>query len=126
MSGFNRDELGQELRLVDVKTAAFGIGKAPGSDFSCAAVVEDAGVPSRLDPAPRGTDAAAGLAGNDDFLDATLRKIDFVFGRNLGQVQGIGRRTANRRHFRVMNKLNARKAAEATAGNYQGAARDER
>ena len=45
MAGFDGDELGEELRLVDVEAAALCIGEAPGSDFGGAAVVEDAGVP---------------------------------------------------------------------------------
>ena len=45
LAGFDRDELGEELRFVDVQAAALGIGEAPGADLGRAAVIDRRGRP---------------------------------------------------------------------------------
>src|SRR4051812_22213459 len=103
MAGFDGDELGEELRFVDVEPAAVGIREAPGADFAGAAMVEDAGIPSGFDAAARSGDAAAGFAGDDDFLDGRVAQVDFVFGSDFGEPERVSWRAANRGDFGVMD-----------------------
>src|SRR6476619_5378754 len=111
MTCFDRDELGEELRLVDVEAAAFGVGETPGADFGGATMVEDAGVPGGFDAASCGGYTASGLARDDDFLDGKIVQIDFVFGGNFGEAERVRRRAENGGNLGVMDHLEASQAA---------------
>jgi hypothetical protein len=118
MSCFDGDELGEELRLIDVQAATFGVGETPWSDFSGSAVVEDAGVPCAFDAVSRGRYTAAGLAGDDDFIDGKVGKLDLIFGGNFGEAERVGGRAANGGDLGVMDQLDASQAGETAAGNH--------
>ena len=92
LAGFDRNKLGDEFRFVDVQAATLGIGKSPGADFRRAGMIDDAGIPGRLDSLAERRHAAARLAGHDDLLDRQRGKIDVVLGGDFGQAQGVGGR----------------------------------
>src|SRR6478672_7056595 len=126
MASFDGDELGEELRLVDVQAATLGVGEPPGADFRCSAMVEDAGVPGGFDAASCGGYTASGLARDDDFLDGKIVQIDFVFGGNFGEAERVRRRAENGGNLGVMDQLEASQAAEAAARNHQRATCNQR
>ena len=122
MAGRDGNELGDEMGLVDVEAAAIGVGESPRADFGRAAVIEDASAPGRFDALARGRHAAAGLAGDDDFVDRSCGQVDLMLGRHFGQPQCVGRRAEQRGDAGAADQFDASEAAEAAAGDDERAA----
>src|SRR5262249_12968442 len=122
-AGFDGEELGNEIVLVDVQALTFEVAVPPRSDFGCAAMVEHASLPGVFDPLADGRDRSPWLAGQYESLDVQVGDVDLVFTRRSGQVQGIARCAEKCCGAAGAQQLEPCERSHAAAGHGETAAR---
>jgi hypothetical protein len=116
-SGDRVEDLGDELGLVHVQAGLRRALEAVGAHLGHARVIVGPGPPRRLDAGPHRGNPGPRLSRVDGRADAQAREHDPSLGRDLGQVERVGRRAADRGDPQALDRGQALRAVLAAAGD---------
>ena len=121
LQGVGIEDFADEFGFVDMQSIAGGTSKTPGADFRRTRMIEAGGTPGGLEPIPCRRQPRSGLAGVDGGANGRGGDIDAILRRDLGKVEGVGRRGDENGRFVGEDRIESLARRHAAAGDRHGA-----